>query len=146
METLMFALFSWIVANSSYTMPSALPAVEYREQMQMRRMFFCEDPAQCDEAKLPHILIAAIYEHKTRSVYLPNGFDPRNLANQATLVHELTHHLQELAGKFKNIECFGPLEYEAYRIEDRWLASQGLPVPEKTPARMLAGICNMGPT
>ena len=149
MEALLFGLLSWIVANSTYAMPSALPAIKYRTQAEMQIMHFCGDEAVCDVKTLPsvkNIRIAAIYNSEKREMYLPHGFDFQAPLDQATLVHELVHHLQALAGKFADVSCSGPLEYEAYRIEDRWLAAQGLPVPEKTFARIMAESCNPGPT
>lgn len=146
METMLFVLLSWIVANSTYAMPSALPKIEYRTQIELQRMNFCEDLANCDDAKLPEIAIAALYDHETCVMYLPEVFNPEDPRSMATLVHELTHHLQALSGKFANYSCFGPLEYEAYKTEDSWLASQGLPVPEKTFAQTMTWSCAPGPT
>lgn len=146
METVMIALLSWIVANSTYAMPSALPIIEYRTEIEMRQMHFCEDTAKCDDAALPGIFIAALYDHEKRIMFLPKEFDSEKSRNKATLVHELTHHVQALSGKFVNYSCFGPLEYEAYKIEDLWLSSQGLPVPEKTIAQTMTWSCAPGPT
>lgn len=146
METLFIALLSWIVANSTYAMPTTLPKIEYRTEIEMRRMHLCENVEKCDDATLPEIHVAALYDHKPRLMYLSEGFDPEDPRNKATLVHELTHHLQGLAGKFVKDACIGPLEREAYNIENRWLASQHFPVPEMTLAQMMAQSCFLGPT
>lgn len=146
METAMWALLTWIVANSTYAMPQSLPKIEYHAQIELRRMVYCAGLAECDDAKLPGILLAAVYEHENQTMYLPEGFDFKNPQNKATLVHELTHHLQALAGKFASGACAGPSEHEAYEMEDKWLASQGLPVPARTFAQLMTEMCDPGPT
>jgi len=149
MEQLMTVLLIWITAHSGYSMPSTLLAVKYSTNAEMRRMHFCDGVAICDEATLPSerdIRINALYNHEERVMYLPKNFNKDEPLNQATLVHELVHHLQALDGKFKAAGCIGHMEAEAYAIKDRWLVAQGLPVPEKSFARIIAESCIPGPT
>lgn len=147
MQELLVGLALWLGANSPYTIsPAQLPAVEYRAQIELRRMVFCEDFKECDNQKLPDIGIAATYEHKRLTMYLPREFDIRDQQQVATLVHELVHHGQKLAGKFESASCVGSLEAEAYRIEDRWLVANGLPPTVQTLAIIMAQTCIPGPT
>jgi hypothetical protein len=67
--------------------------------------------------------VVAVYDDATRTVYLPEGWSGESIADQSVLVHEMVHHLQNLAGlKFA---CAGEREKPAYFAQDRWLRLHG---------------------
>jgi hypothetical protein len=67
--------------------------------------------------------VVAVYDDATRTVYLPEGWSGDSIADQSVLVHEMVHHLQNLAGlKFA---CAGEREKPAYLAQDKWLRLHG---------------------
>jgi hypothetical protein len=68
--------------------------------------------------------VVAVYEDATRTIYLPESWTGETIAEQSVLVHEMVHHLQNVAGlKFA---CSGEREKPAYLAQDRWLRLHGL--------------------
>jgi Domain of unknown function (DUF6647) len=68
--------------------------------------------------------VVAVYDDATHTVYLPEGWTGETVAEQSVLVHEMVHHLQNLAGlKFA---CAGEREKPAYLAQDKWLRLHGL--------------------
>lgn len=146
MESLMLAFLVWIGAHTKYEIPNILPAIEYRTQIELRRMHFCEDVQKCDDEKLPEIGISAIFDMEEAIMFLPNDFNLENSENQSTLVHELIHYIQRYNGRFRRGTCIGLLEAEAYPLTDKWREEKGLPLKNINPAIMTAISCALGPT
>ena len=65
----------------------------------------------------------AVYEHATRTIYLPEGWRGETAAEFSVLVHEMVHHLQSQAQK--QFECLQEREATAYAAQDRWLSQSG---------------------
>ncbi len=55
-------------------------------------------------------------------IYLPDTWDKNSLADQAKLLHELVHFMQDSNGHFH--ECNGDRERLAYYIQERWIAEK----------------------
>lgn len=68
--------------------------------------------------------VVAVYEDTTRTVYLPEGWTGASFAEQSVLVHEMVHHLQNVAGQ--KFACAGEREKPAYLAQDKWLKLHGL--------------------
>jgi len=67
--------------------------------------------------------VVAVYDDANRTVYLPDGWTGETIAEQSVLVHEMVHHLQNLAGQ--KFACAGEREKPAYLAQDRWLRDHG---------------------
>jgi hypothetical protein len=68
--------------------------------------------------------IVALYEDNSRTIYLREGWTGATPAETSVLVHEMVHHLQNLAGvKF---ECAQAREKPAYTAQKKWLEMAGL--------------------
>ena len=65
----------------------------------------------------------AVYSDAARTIYLPEGWSGRTAAELSVLVHEMVHHLQNLAGLKYN--CSQEREALAYRAQERWLGLFG---------------------
>ena len=63
--------------------------------------------------------IVAIYDDEDRTIYLPDGWNGRSAAEQSIVIHELVHHLQNLAGV--RYGCPEEREGAAYEAQERWL-------------------------
>jgi hypothetical protein len=65
----------------------------------------------------------AIYVDSRRTIYLAEGWTGLSHADLSVLVHEMVHHMQNLAGlKYK---CPQEREKLAYAAQDRWLGLVG---------------------
>ena len=95
--------------------------------------------------RLPQIGISALFDHEKLVLYLDKDINYTVGEHRGSLVHELTHYVQALVGKFKRY-CQGILEREAYDLEDKWRLENGFPPLQVTPARIFAEMCVPGPT
>jgi len=68
--------------------------------------------------------VVAVYDDKERTVYLPESWTGDTIAEQSILVHEMVHHLQNLAGM--KFACAGEREKPAYLAQDKFLRQHGL--------------------
>src|SRR5262245_3473397 len=98
--------------------PQAIAAVHYRSFVKDRPLAAGGNPAATTGSQ-----IAAVYDHVTRTIYLPHGWRGETPAEMSVLVHEMVHHLQHLAG----IKYGCPEEREklAYLAQNRWLERFG---------------------
>jgi hypothetical protein len=67
--------------------------------------------------------VEALYDDSTRTVYLPEGWTGSTPAEVSVLVHEMVHHLQNVAGL--KYECPQAREKLAYAAQNQWLAQSG---------------------
>lgn len=67
--------------------------------------------------------IAALYEDATHTIYLLEGWSGATPAELSILVHEMAHHVQNLAGL--RYECAEAREKPAYMAQAQWLAFFG---------------------
>jgi hypothetical protein len=75
-----------------------------------------------DEA--PHAsTIVAVYDDATRTIYLPDGWTGGSAVELSVLVHEMVHHLQNLAAL--TYACPEEREQLAYAAQQDWLALFG---------------------
>ena len=118
----------WISANFDLPAKSDRPLIRFATQTEMMRIriadrmrwrgFVQEEPAAENERS-----VVAIYDTSSRTIYLPENWRGESAADQSILVHEMVHHLQNLAGvKF---ECPAAREKTAYLAQDKWLARFG---------------------
>jgi hypothetical protein len=70
-----------------------------------------------------HREVAAIYNDSLRTIFLPHGWSGATAAEQSILVHEMVHHLQNLAGE--KFECAEERERLAYKAQNEWLGRTG---------------------
>ena len=67
--------------------------------------------------------VVALYDNKSRTIFLPDDWIGKSPVDQSVLVHEMVHHLQNLANlKF---ECPTAREKLAYLAQDKWLGRFG---------------------
>ena len=66
----------------------------------------------------------ALYEDNNRTIYLREDWTGSTAAEISVLVHEMVHHLQNLAGE--KFECAQAREKPAYAAQKKWLEMAGL--------------------
>ena len=107
-------LLSWTVSLSQYPYPSTPPKVEYRPHS-----FFVEHACLGnDKCK-----VGGWYDNNG-IVYLDERVKNQEDAMTRSLyVHEFTHYLQDLSGKYDNHDCKDHLnrEREAYSVQRQYL-------------------------
>jgi hypothetical protein len=68
--------------------------------------------------------VVAIYNDMTKTIFLPDAWTGTTAAEVSVLVHEMVHHLQNLAGL--TYDCPAAREKPAYLAQDKWLQQHGL--------------------
>jgi hypothetical protein len=68
--------------------------------------------------------VVAVYDDAARTIFLPQTWTGKTVADQSVIVHEMVHHLQNLGGL--KYECAGAREKVAYLAQDQWLKTHGL--------------------
>jgi hypothetical protein len=71
----------------------------------------------------------ALYDDAQKSIFLAEGWVGQSAADKSILVHEMVHHIQNLA-KMK-YECPMAREKLAYMAQDKWLAQFGLSLEQE---------------
>jgi hypothetical protein len=67
--------------------------------------------------------VEALYDDRSRTIYLPADWKGSTPSEVSVLVHEMVHHLQNVAGL--KYECPQAREKPAYAAQDKWLAQFG---------------------
>jgi len=75
------------------------------------------------DAEAPSRDTVAIYSDSERTIYLSNEWTGKSPADLSVIVHEMVHHIQNLAGL--RFECPQEREKVAYAAQERWLALFG---------------------
>ena len=69
-------------------------------------------------------LLRAIYDAKNRRIHLVRPWSSANISDRSSLLHELIHDVQYLS---RDWACKENPEWEAYKLQDAWLAEHGVP-------------------
>lgn len=69
----------------------------------------------------------ALYSRDTATIYLPKDWNREQLYDQATLLHELVHHIQE-SNRVPS-KCNAQRERQAYDLTLTWLLENGITDP-----------------
>jgi len=131
-------LTSWLVANFALPSTRELPRVELVPRMRLAALRYrgvvsdraLHAPAGGVSAGPLGDLQAvhAVYNDDRRTIYLPEDWQGETPAEISVLVHELVHHLQNVARlKFS---CPQERESIAYEAQARWLALFGKTIDE----------------
>ena len=107
-------LMHWVAAKMQVSM-SQLPKVYISRQMMIERIGHPQ--RQSAMARALYVPNMVVIDDE-----FWNAGDARTIS---FLVHELVHHAQYLSGK--TYACNNAKEWEAYRLQNLWLAEYGLP-------------------
>lgn len=123
----------WISTNYDLPYPAELPRIELVQPAQILRLRYDALLPRRSQAiggehstPLPQVQreVVAVYDDASRTIYLPVGWTGATVAERSVLVHEMVHHLQNLAGR--KYDCGGAREKPAYLAQRQWLAERGL--------------------
>jgi hypothetical protein len=129
MDILVSVLMAWLVANLDLPQTQDLPRVEIVSAAKMAEVRYSRlasihadrvaseagRSAPTDVGQDVH----AMYDDFVRTIYLPKGWSATSPADVSLLVHELVHHLQNVAAE--KFDCPQAREKSAYRAQSRWL-------------------------
>lgn len=117
-DALVQELLDWIGAASGYDVAGARadpPAI-----------FFCDEGDVLDYPGGTAVVEPGergVYDYEARVIYLVGPWSPEDPRQRSVLLHELVHDVQ-----FANRawECPNATEWEAYKLQEAWMAEQGL--------------------
>jgi hypothetical protein len=133
MHTLLTVLVTWLSVNYGLSERYEHPRIEFASPGRMAEVRYSrlgslrQDRVAAEASRLapPEVGhdVYAIYDDASRTIYLREGWTGRTSAEISVLVHELVHHVQNLAGQ--RFFCAAEREKPAYRAQADWLALFG---------------------
>ena len=111
---LLAVLLSWAVSLSGYSNPETMPEIQY-ESNKFFQGQACNNVKKCQ--------VVAWYNDKG-IIFLNEKLNRlEDPIVRSVIVHELTHYLQDLSGKFNELSCenHAAREREAYSIQRTYL-------------------------
>lgn len=118
MDVLVATYLAWIIAQTGLVIPDHPPIQLVTLKDMARRHGSPENNG---------LELQALYNRAEGSIYLPKGWEPKDLRQKSALLHELVHHVQ----RFNNMKlpCIAAYERQAYELQIRWLREQGVADP-----------------
>jgi hypothetical protein len=86
--------------------------------------------------------LVAVYDDSSRTIYLQQRWTGATAAEQSVIVHEMVHHLQNVAGL--KYECGGAREKLAYLAQAEWLKQHGLDLEKEFEVDMFTVVAMSG--
>ena len=114
LRQIMIELNEWIDANSNLPPATALA-----------RIRLANDDTQHEQQTSSMVIglrTRGLYEPETTTITLLRPWNSVDLVDVSVLLHELVHHRQE--GTYYH--CLGAREFEAYKLQQSWLAEHAL--------------------
>jgi hypothetical protein len=132
METTVTTIAAWLSLNLGLPAIDAQPRIEFVSPQAME----AKRQQEATRARPDHPLFAggsrqartgsrieAFYDDAERTIYLAEGWTGKSPAEFSVLVHEMVHHVQNVAGL--KYACPGEREAPAYEAQAKWLALFG---------------------
>ena len=123
MEIVLSAIVTWLSVNLSLPAAYTHPRIEFVSEEHMRTV---QRAGQARDGAAGHTNMSnleAIYDDSSRTIYLHHRWTGATPVELSVLVHEMVHHLQNVAGL--KYECPQARESAAYLAQDKWLALHG---------------------
>jgi hypothetical protein len=129
MQALLTVIVTWLSINFGLPAVYEYPRVELASPAQMAAVRYSRlaavrpDRVAAERGQLAPAEVGenvfAIYDDATRTIYLHQNWTGATPADSSLLVHEMVHHLQNIAGT--KFACAGEREKDAYRAQRTWL-------------------------
>jgi hypothetical protein len=127
MQTLLTVIVAWLSINFGLPSTHDFPKVEIVSPMKIAALraggmvssgtLHIASTREVDTGLTDEVV--AVYEDRSRTIYLPHGWSAASPAEVSVLVHEMVHHLQNVA-KAK-YDCPAAREKLAYAAQNEWL-------------------------
>lgn len=127
MDALLKVITTWLSIN--YGLPAAQdhPDVRFVDQPQLYEVHTSQlsddEIARLRRAGETGDDLIAVYDDRSRTIYLPANWSASSPSDVSILVHEMVHHLQRFDDK--SYPCFEAREKPAYDAQARWLEHVG---------------------
>lgn len=109
------AINTWLVDEFDLPQIFELPSVKFTSPTSMSALLYPDVPPE-QQKKYE---VVAYYDSDIRTIYLPDGWSGQSAAELSIVVHEMVHHIQNLAG-LKH-DCRESREKIAFAAQERWL-------------------------
>jgi len=129
MHTLLTVLVTWLSVNYGLLGAPEHPRIELAPPAKMAAVRYSRlqgampdrVAAEAGKSAPPELGkdVFAIYDDRSRTIYLPDHWTGSTPGEVSLLVHELVHHLQNMAGE--KFDCPGAREKAAYKAQAGWL-------------------------
>ncbi|MCK1494934.1 hypothetical protein IVB14_32135 [Bradyrhizobium sp. 180] len=119
----------WLVTNMGLPIVTDRPTIRFvsKDELAKKRG---ADSAQWQGSgqyegidRLDQRNVIALYDNSSKTILLPDDWQGTSPAEQSMLVHEMVHHIQNVAGL--KLECPIAREKAAYLAQDEWLKRLG---------------------
>ncbi len=126
MDALLTAIILWLSAN--FALPSTLdpPKVQFSPPEQIAALRQDSSGEMIRSGATPKPVgreVVSVYVDVTKTIHLPQGWKGNTPADLSILVHEMVHHLQNVARM--RFACPQEREKLAYQAQEQWLALFG---------------------
>jgi hypothetical protein len=111
----------WINATTGLPVPDVRPVIQYLSAERLHYMVAPDTEYDPDGSFIYHAA------YRNDFVYLTKGWDRNDIVDLSTLVHELTHHMQEHSGQTWG--CNAAKEPQAYSVQEDFLTAAGVEKP-----------------
>jgi hypothetical protein len=129
MQELLTVIVTWLSINFGlppvyehprveFVSAATMADVRYSRLASNRQERVAAEAGHATQTKFGHD-VHAIYDDLSRTIYLPEGWTGETPAEVSVLVHELVHHLQNVA--VLKYDCSEAREKPAYQAQARWL-------------------------
>jgi hypothetical protein len=116
MEALLALIITWLSHNFDLPAAQEHPAIELVSDQHMATLRYGAAAVQGPQ-------LIALYDDRTKTILLSDRWTASTPAEVSVLVHELVHHLQNLAKL--DYPCPAAREAVAYAAQDKWLGLFG---------------------
>lgn len=127
MPALLSAIEAWLTSNFDLAAAPAPPHIAIVPEKLMaafRNQALLQGHAHSDAVLVSGSRgVVAFYHDMTRTIHLPAGWIGATPAEMSVLVHEMVHHLQNMAGL--RYACPQEREALAFAAQERWLGLLG---------------------
>jgi hypothetical protein len=133
MNALLTAISLWLSASFGLPATAENPKVEFLPPVEITLLHYRAFTAEKRQAVLAEFQremasdkrreVLAVYDDEKRTIFLPVGWSGKSAAELSVLVHEMVHHIQNLAGT--KFACAQEREQLAYAAQQRWLGMFG---------------------
>ena len=135
MKEILIAMMLWIHNATGYTIPEP-PKLEYLSSFETKRFAYgcdltpipkenndiCSAKDFWDLDDMEHKSVPlGLYDHEKKVIVINKDFLKSEAHDRSVIFHELVHHMQYTNGIYNTAKCFGTLEKEAYKLQDKWL-------------------------
>lgn len=129
MEMLLTLIATWLSANFSLPAIYVHPEIRFASHQEILAVRLLQQPHESSAIHATPVApapsgIEALYDDRSRTIYLNQYWTGLTPAEMSILVHEMVHHLQNMAGL--RYECAEAREELGYNAQDKYLALHGL--------------------